>query len=72
MIENINKAKSWLFEKINRIVKSLARLIRRGEKREGGGRGGGKKREREEGGGGKEGAGQKGGRERERNHQYHE
>lgn len=64
MIENINKAKSWLFEKINRIVKSLARLIRRGEKREGGGRGGGK--EREGGGRGREGGSGAERRERER------
>ena len=29
----INKTKSWLFEKINRIVKPLARLIKKKERR---------------------------------------
>ena len=29
MIENINKTKSWFFEKINKIDKSLARFIKK-------------------------------------------
>ena len=31
-IVKINKTKSWLFEKINRIVKPLARLIKKKER----------------------------------------
>ena len=31
-IVNINKTKSWFFEKINRIDKTLARLIKKKEK----------------------------------------
>ena len=30
-IAKINKAKSWFFEKINKIEKPLARLIKKGE-----------------------------------------
>ena len=33
-IENINKTKSWLFEKKNKIDKPLARLIKEKKKRE--------------------------------------
>ena len=32
-VVNINKTKSWFFEKINKIDKSLARLIKKKERR---------------------------------------
>ena len=34
LIAKINKAKSWFFERINKIDKPLARLIKKREKRE--------------------------------------